>query len=580
MNDEIEIRLLGRMWVRLGDGTVVPESQLTAGKANELLRYLAARADQFTSSADVIQQVWPDVPAARASASLQAGTKLIRKVLGSKSITRHVSGLQLHGCWVDVVAHRQLADEIRAAIRSRDFARVISAAKQAEALYVGDFHTHGDDGDWSAAMRDQLRAQRKLMLVDAAESAIELGWMRDAIEMSTLAISLDSSFERAHRALMFAYAGVGEPDSAVHAYERCRRNLMSGLGVPPSARTEALHFKLAAPPHNPSSFHPYVGREPSVVELSESIRDSAAGDGTQLICVVGMPGSGRESLLQAATERVPRTYLRPVRPEHARRTSAERVVQGTDLIDVAVMGPVDLAPNRAHAAIAELLSIIPPQPGRVLVIITTQATADLLAMDRSSAYEPLAIESPAMDELDLAHLAQTTLAGPPAPDLLAALASESKGLAGAAVEILRDWVSTGQVISTVRGVGLVSDSLTSTVVPAASATFRVLAEQLTPAELEICQVMAVLDRPASAAEITGIVGSGRRSESRRMRIEARMDRLESRGIFSMSGETYAYRDRTTQDLFELWLRPSLRDRINQGLDDHPDDDGLVAVHAN
>ncbi len=250
------------------------------------------------------------------------------------------------------------------------------------------------------------------------------------------------------------------------------------------------------------------------------------------------------------------------------------------MIDVAVMGPVDLAPNRAHAAIAELLAIIPPQPGRVLVIITTQATADLLAMDRSSAYEPLVIESPSMDELDLAHLAQTILAGPPAPDLLAALASESKGLAGAAVEILRDWVSTGQVISTVRGVGLVSDSLTSTVVPAASATFRVLAEQLDPAELEICQVMAVLDRPASAAEITGVVGSGRRSESRRMRIEARMDRLESRGIFSMSGETYAYRDRTTQDLFELWLRPSLRDRINQGLDDHPDDDGLVAVHAN
>lgn len=580
MNDQTEIRLLGRLWIRLGNGTVVPSSQWTTGKTTDLLRLLALSADQIVSSASITAKLWPDVPDPKAAASLHTATVQIRKVLGKDSVRRHFSGLQLRGCWVDAVAHQQLAADISFAMRMRDYSGVITAAKQAEALYVDDFHAHDDDSEWAGDIRDELRTQRKLMLVDAANSAIELGWMRDAIEMSTLAISLDSCFERAHRSLMRAYAGIGETDSATRSYERCRRNLMNGLGASPSPQTEALHSQLTADRSVRSAFSMYVGRESSLVELSEAIRNSARGDGTRLICVAGLPGSGREALLQAATDRVPGGHLRPVRPPKlARQTPATRMTHSPGLVDVAVAGPVDLPPARAHAAISEVLSTIPPQPGRVLVVVTTPEAAELLSADDSSPYQATVIASPLMDANDMQQLAQAILAGRPAFDLVATLKSRSEGLAGAAVEILRAWVSTGQVVSTVRGLGLVSDSLTSTVLPAASATFRVLAERLEPVEMEICQVMAVLDCPATAHAVMEILGSERRSESRRIEIEARMDHLTTRGIFSSAADTYAFRDRTTQDLFELWLRPSLQARIVERIEDKHDNPDVEQVRA-
>lgn len=369
MNDQIEMRLLGRLWIRLANGQVVPAPQWTSDKTTDLLRLLALRSGQIVSSASLIEKLWPGATPSSAASSLHAATMQIRKVLGKNSIMRHLTGLQLQGIWVDVTAHHELGLEISDALRTRQFARVVAAAKQAEALYVDDFHACDDESDWARDIREELRSQRKLMLVDAAESAIELGWLRDAIEMSTLAIGLDSCFEPAHQALMRAYAGTGETDSATRTYERCRRNLKTVLGVDPSPSTEAVHQML---------------------------------------------GSGAPSL---------------------------------------------------------------------------------------------------------------------------------------------------------RVLALVSDSPTSTVFPAASVTFRVLMAQLEPTELEICQLMAVLDRPVSAAEAMDLLGSQRRTEQRRIEIEACMDRLTARGIFEAVGDTYAFRDLTTQQLFELWLRPSLHVRITQRIDE-------------
>ncbi len=365
MNDQIEIRLLGRLWVRLANGQVVPPPQWTSDKTTDLLRLLALRSGKVVRSASLIEKLWPDATPAAAASSLHAATMQIRKVLGKNSIMRHLTGLQLHGIWVDVTARDDLALEISDALGARDFARVVAAARQAEALYVDDFHASDDDSDWARDIRDELRAQRKLMLVDAAESAIELGMMRDAIELSTLAVGLDPCFEPAHRALMRAYAGNGEIDAATRTYERCRRNLNTALGVDPSPTTESVRQLLT---------------------------------------------SGTSS-------------------------------------------PGELA--------------------------------------------------------------------------------------------------------------LVSESATSTVIPAASVTFRVLVAQLEPMELEICQLMAVLDRASSAADVMDLLSGHRRTEHRRIEIEACMDVLARRGIFEASDDTYVFRDRTTQELFELWLRPSLQVRISE-----------------
>ncbi len=89
--------------------------------------------------------------------------------------------------------------------------------------------------------------------------------------------------------------------------------------------------------------------------------------------------------------------------------------------------------------------------------------------------------------------------------------------------------------------------------------------------------MAVLDEPATAADIMGILGSERRTEARRIEVEARMDHLTKRGIFTEQDDTYAFRDQTTQDQFELWLRPSLQARIAERIDGRRGADEDVAT---
>lgn len=577
MTDQVEIRLLGRLWVCLGDGQIVPAAQWTTGKTTDLLRLLAVNSNQVVSSGSLIEKLWPDVPHAKATASLRTATSQIRRVLGRHSVTTQRGGLQLQGCWVDVMAYQALATDVGIAVRTRDFARVVTTTKEAEALYVDDFHAYSDSA-WAEEIRDDLRVQRKLMLADAAESALELGWMRDAIEMSTIAVSLDSCFERAHRVLMRAYAGIGETDSAVRSFERCQRNLLNELDAAPSAQTIAVHLDLLTTRPIETPLSSFVGRESSVAELSGAIRECARGDGTGAICVIGSPGSGREALVQAAVDRLPKTHLRPIRPPKiARQAPARRSTPTTELTDVAVTGPIDLPPARAHVAIAEVLATVPTQPGRVVVVITSPEAAELLSGHNDSAYQVRIVESPLMTEGDLHALAQTILAGSPSPELVASLQSRSSSLSGAAVEILRTWVSTGQIISTVRGLGVVGSSPSSTIQPAASATFRVLAEQLDPQDMQICQILAVLDHPSTAAILMELLGGNRRTERRRLEIQERLDHLTDRGILRLDDDGYGFRDRTAQDLFELWQRPSWRARIARRIDEREND--LVAIGA-
>lgn len=367
MSDQTEIRLLGRLWIRLGNGTVMPPAPWGAGRTSDVLRLLAMQSGQVVSTASIIEKLWPDIPSTQAAAQLHTATLQIRKALGKNSILRHLRGIQLQGCWVDVVAHQQLVGEIDTARLSCDFADVVAATRRAEALYVDDFHADDDTSAWAVELRDQLRTQRKLMLVGAAESALELGWTAEAIEMSALAVSVDPCFEPAHRALMRAYADIGEIDSAMRSYERCRRTLRMSLGVAPSQQTEKLRLQLA---------------------------------------------------------------------------------------------------------------------------------------------EWLAVPAEAV-------------------------------------------------------AGLVRPRNTSSRRPASAATFRVLAEQLEPIDMEICQVMTVLDRPATAVDVMELLGSGRRTESRRREIDVRLEQLTARGLFCPADGGYAFRDRATRGLFTLWMRPSLHSLISE-----------------
>ncbi|MEV7397161.1 bacterial transcriptional activator domain-containing protein [Aeromicrobium sp. NPDC092404] len=565
MVDQIEIRMLGRLWVRRANGALVPSSHWAAGKTTDLLRLLAVQADQPVSSETLVAALWPDVTKEKGMASLRTATAHIRAALGKNSIERHLGDLQLCGAWVDVGAYRLLALEVEGAARAGDLARSVAMAKESEALYVDDFRAHDDSSGWARTIRDHLIDRRKTVLATAAESATRLGWIRDAIELATVAVALDPCFERAHRTLMQAYAAIGETDSAVRTYQRFSRNLKASLGAAPSAQTRALHQQILAPVESPAPDKKLVGREREVRALVAALEAAADGDGSDVVCLVGPPGSGREALLRAAVDRLAHASLRPVRPATAsRRGPTPARVTHDGRTDVAVKGPVDTRPERAHAELREMLASIDPQAGRVLVALTSGVTARLLAADPDARYRVTTVQSGPLDESDLRLLSRVILTGPPTPHLIATLRSVTDDLAGRAVAQLRAWMAAGQIISTPRGLDVVSESGFGSVM-AAGATFRLLTEHLDPKDLEICQVLAVIDQDATPSTVMDVVGHDRRTALRRSEIEDRMDHLADRGFLRLSDQGYQFRDHAVRDAFELWLRPSVRARIQRRL---------------
>ena len=259
--EPVEIRLLGSLRVRRADSSVVDASEWRTGKTLDLLRLLALDADQPVRIDSLLEKLWPDVDEARGRASLRTAASQIRRTLRTDCVARRLGGLVLTNAWVDVTAFRDLAVEARVSRRSGDHARVVGLTREAEALYLGDFEAHDGGSSWAVETRESLAAMRRSMLTDAAESAVELSWMRDAIDLAESAVTADPYSERAYRSLMRAFAGLGETDRALRVFSDLRTVLADELGVTPSRQTTALQMSILSAPDRDDVVPSWVGRD-------------------------------------------------------------------------------------------------------------------------------------------------------------------------------------------------------------------------------------------------------------------------------------------------------------------------------
>ena len=252
----IKFKLLGGCSVVLPSGLPV---ELAGKKNRALLAYLAMGRGKQHSREKLIALLWSDRSEAQARGSLRQALSALKETLAGVA----PAVLVLQGDDValdpDAVATDVAEFEALAGLGSPEDLRV------AAGLYEGDLLeglTIRDPAfeDWLAAERSRLREVATGVLGQLA--ATRAG--PEAVAMAKRLVALDPLREASHRALMQAYAGVGEKALALQHYAQCCELLKADLGVAPARETEELRQSiLAGDLETAGSLAPSTPRDPT-----------------------------------------------------------------------------------------------------------------------------------------------------------------------------------------------------------------------------------------------------------------------------------------------------------------------------
>ena len=231
----LRICLLGPVTIEI-DGIPVA---IGSKKARALLGYLVQRNGTDVARSTITGLLWSERGEEQARASLRQTLSELRAAL-AKSSQQPINASTEAISWV---AGSEWIDTkvLERAVGSNDD----KALREAALLIRGEF-MEGLSVDeaafehWLAGERErfrQLACTVHSRLMDRAERS---GDIEEALNHGLKLISLDPLQEQVHRSLMRLYTAQGRYDAALAQYERCKRELLSQLGVQPEPETETL----------------------------------------------------------------------------------------------------------------------------------------------------------------------------------------------------------------------------------------------------------------------------------------------------------------------------------------------------
>jgi predicted ATPase len=249
--------------------------------------------------------LWPEVDESRARSNLRHTLFRLRKALddeyfsADKVSIRFNPGQNYH---LDIDQLEIAGDET---ISSEDLADRVSA-------YKGELLS-GFYDEWITLERERFQALFEYRMQDLLDQLTMEGKWREVRKWGEFWIGNGTSPEPAYRALMMAYAGLGDLSGVANIYQRCVDDLRSELSVEPSAETNYLYKRLSRgewipkklddhPVHDlPTPPTPFVGRDEELRDIKERISDPEC----RLLTLVGIGGIGKSRLaLQVAFDLV------------------------------------------------------------------------------------------------------------------------------------------------------------------------------------------------------------------------------------------------------------------------------------
>jgi adenylate cyclase len=241
---------------------------IASKKARALLGYLALREGIEVSRGILAGLLWGERSESQARASLRQTLSELRTALAGSArqpiaATKEAITWVAGSAWID-------ARVLEKAASSKDENTLIEAAGLIGGEIMEGLSLNEPSFEqWLTSERERFRLTARGIYERLSEAAEQSGKLEEALTWGLKLLSLDPLQEHVHRALMRLYAAQGRHDAALSQYERCRRELLQGLGIHPDPQTEKLVRAIrasrnAGPPRTPV---PVTGApEPSLSE--------------------------------------------------------------------------------------------------------------------------------------------------------------------------------------------------------------------------------------------------------------------------------------------------------------------------
>ena len=320
----LKIYLLGQFKILANDTSL----DLPSRPAQSLLAYLCLNAGTIHRRESLAGMLWPDTTDTNARSYLRQALWRIRKAFEAISINCD-SYLEI----TDLsISFNQNSDFWLDANMILKAAKGLSTQEMIENLqhYTGEL-LPGFYDEWILPERDRFQAvyhQRMNLLLDRL---IQAGEWEKAIKWGEQWIRLGYAPEPAFRALMRAYASLGDRGMVNATYQRCEKALEQDLGVSPSPETQTLFKQLCleeikpeAPtakprtqtqtvdlfsedPPIPYEQPTFVARDRELSRLDEFLSQALGCDG-QIFFITGEAGSGKTALIHEFTRLAQNTH--------------------------------------------------------------------------------------------------------------------------------------------------------------------------------------------------------------------------------------------------------------------------------
>ena len=316
----LRLRLLGRFGVE-GD----LDGPAPTGKAQRLLKVLAAKHGQLVPVETLVDALWMDHPPDRADRNVAALVSRLRRSLGRDRIAGGPAAYQLvldSSTVVDLFEAEELVTNAERELAHGRYALAAVGAEQADKLLTAAPPLADEvDSPWAADLRRLAASQLRRARSCRWRAALQLGEYRTAVEVGDAALAADPLDEEACRAVMVGHQRSGAAAAALAAYHQLRSAIAEALGADPSEATRAVFLSIlradppgagaTMPPAEPLAEPPaprseLVGRDAELEQLLSLWSRAAAGEGITSL-VLGEAGIGKSSLAAALSARVRRT---------------------------------------------------------------------------------------------------------------------------------------------------------------------------------------------------------------------------------------------------------------------------------